>query len=666
MTRVLALVACVAACASHKQTTPSDAVANDGATGDATDAGSGQVNGAYVLYETFNAMATNAAPIAPWTIAGSVLVREVPFAADKSAEIAKPAGDGTTSLSTTFPDQHGRVVFEAKVLARETAGFKAIPYIYDDAGDAVASVSFQDGSIQTHVGQAITTVEPFAANVWYRVRVVVDTDAGTFDLFVDGVRMAKAQALRTPSTSVGKLSYYVDGASAGTLVVDNVKIYTEASFIGAPPQPVFDPRSYGAVGDGTTNDEGAIQQAIDAAAGTGGSVVLAKGTFLSGTLTLKSQMTFFIDASATLLGSANVADYPMLAPGTGNTQLSNCQRALLYVPNATHVTIDGGGTLDGQGDSFSGVESTRPMLIWSALSDHLTVQNLYLTKGAVWSLVSMETDDVLIDNINLQSDNITHDGIDIVDGTNITVDEVAIRSGDDAMCLKSGVRRGIDTMVVKNSIFGGYGTSGGSNGIKFGTATYGAFANIAIQDSYVKDVQYAAMAVESRQGSDIGGVAFQRIEFANTGAAMFVYLAQQSTTHPLGDTPKLGSIDHVSFTEIAGSTASWPNSPHQGSLITGHIFNGVTYPITNLAFTNVAIAFDGGLATVPTSPPEAMPNQYPESNMFGDLPAWAYYMRHVTGVTFANCTTTASTTDARQELVTDDVAGQVGSPSHAP
>ena len=41
------------------------------------------------------------------------------------------------------------------------------------------------------------------------------------------------------------------------------------------------------------------------------------------------------------------------------------------------------------------------------------------------------------------------------------------------------------------------GSNGGSNGIKFGTATYGAFKNITVQDSYVKDVQYAAMAVES-------------------------------------------------------------------------------------------------------------------------------------------------------------------------
>ena len=124
----------------------------------------------------------------------------------------------------------------------------------------------------------------------------------------------------------------------------------------------------------------------------------------------------------------------------------------------------------------------------------------------------MESDHVLINNVNVQSDNITHDGIDVVDGQDVTVEECAVRSGDDAMCLKSGVRRGIDTMVVRNSIFGGSGTSGGSNGIKFGTATYGAFTNITIQDSYVKDVQYAAMAVESRQGSDVDSVAFKRIE----------------------------------------------------------------------------------------------------------------------------------------------------------
>jgi hypothetical protein len=48
--------------------------------------------------------------------------------------------------------------------------------------------------------------------------------------------------------------------------------------------------------------------------------------------------------------------------------------------------------------------------------------------------------------------------------------------------------------------------------------------------------------------------------------------------------------------------------------------------------------------------------------MFGDLPAWGYYLRHVQGVTFDACTSSVAATDARQKLVTDDVGLLTGSP----
>ena len=43
--------------------------------------------------------------------------------------------------------------------------------------------------------------------------------------------------------------------------------------VETPPSPIFDPRKFGATGDGVTFDTAAIQKAIDACAGTGGSVV---------------------------------------------------------------------------------------------------------------------------------------------------------------------------------------------------------------------------------------------------------------------------------------------------------------------------------------------------------------------------------------------------------
>jgi hypothetical protein len=660
------IVCACAACGSTPHARGADApVAPADAARDASpDAAVGPSAGAYILHETFDVIATDAVPGAPWTAtvpaSGAVVVREIPFATDKSAELSKLDTSSTASLAATFPAQSGRVVFQADVLAAEAAGWKAIPYVYDAAGDAVASVAFQDGDLVTWIGGARTVVMPFSANVWYRVRVVVDTGAGVFDLYVDGVRKEHAVALRTAAASVDRLAFTMDGANTGTLRVDDVEVFTEAGFIGAPPAPVFDARAYGATGDGTTHDTAAIQAAIDAAAGTGGSVVLANGTFLSGTLTLKSHMTFFVASSAVLLGSAAAADYPTQTPATGNTQLSNCQRALLYAPGTTGLVIDGGGTIDGQGDAFSGAEGTRPILVWAVLSDHLAVQNLFLRKGAVWSLVAMESDHVRIAGVDVQSNGITHDGIDVVDGGDVTVDDVAVTAGDDAMCLKTGVRRGIDGITVAHSLF--RGDQGGSNGIKLGTGSYGAFKDVTFVEDRVKDVQYAAMAVESRQGADVAQVAFDRIVFSGTGAAFFVYLAQDGTTHPAGDVPKLGSMDGVSFNDVAGSTTSWPHSPHQGSLVTGQIYGGTTYSVADLSFTRVAVSYDGGLASVPAAPPEAKAGQYPESNMFGDLPAWAYYLRHVRGVTFAGCSTAVAAGDARAALVADDVSGQVGAP----
>jgi hypothetical protein len=48
--------------------------------------------------------------------------------------------------------------------------------------------------------------------------------------------------------------------------------------------------------------------------------------------------------------------------------------------------------------------------------------------------------------------------------------------------------------------------------------------------------------------------------------------------------------------------------------------------------------------------------------MFGDLPAWGYYLRHVDGVTFTSCTSMAASADARPRLMTEDVTGLTGSP----
>ena len=70
------------------------------------------------------------------------------------------------------------------------------------------------------------------------------------------------------------------------------------------------------------------------------------------------------------------------------------------------------------------------------------------------------------------------------------------------------------------------------------------------------------------------------------------------------------------------------------------------------------IFFKGGVSSVPAAPAEYA-GQYPENIMWGNLPAYGYYVRHVTGVTFTNCFTSAASGDSRPWLATSDVSNLV-------
>jgi hypothetical protein len=295
--------------------------------------------GTYLLNEKFNDMTTNSPPTGGWTSfatnGGSVQVRELPFAQDKSVRIEKTGSTSNASgMSRTFPNYSGKVVFEAKVLMRESAPFHVCPYVYDSTGTLpVVSIGFSNGNIVAYdtASSSFQTVQSFVVNDWYMVRIVINTGTNTYDLFIDGVRKLNNATVRNNASSLGKLSFYMDGSNIGTFYVDNVKIWELGDFIGAPPGPIFDVLNYGAVGDGTTDDTVAVQNAINACTGTGGSVYLGGNkTYLTGTLYLQSNMTFFIDTTANLKASLNGADFPKQNPPTTNNQLLNCRRAHLY------------------------------------------------------------------------------------------------------------------------------------------------------------------------------------------------------------------------------------------------------------------------------------------------------------------------------------------------
>ncbi len=406
----------------------------------------------------------------------------------------------------------------------------------------------------------------------------------------------------------------------------------------------MDVKAFGAAGNGATKDTTNIQAAINACP-PGGFVWLHDGTYLSGTITLKNNLTLYIDPTATLLGSGSVSDYPDIFPPLSNSQTSNCRKALVYAESCTNITITGGGTINGNGrNNFtSGVEATRPIAIWTTLCNQVKLFDFFIVDAAMWTVVPMQSDNVNISYVEINDDGLNgnRDGIDPVDCWNVTISDCTFNTGDDAICVKSGnSSRGTRNMLVKNCVV----TKSQSNGFKFGTASKGPFTNIVFQDCVLQNVAHSVMAVESVDGSQISNITFQRINFAACQNAIFVILGSRS-----GAT--VGSINGLTYRDITG----YAMSDTRGNPISGYSTNGTTWRVQNLLFDKVAIEYKGGLGSVPSAPPEYS-GQYPENTMWGNLPAYAYYLRHVQGVTFTNCYSSALTADARPWLATNDVS----------
>ena len=96
---------------------------------------------------------------------------------------------------------------------------------------------------------------------------------------------------------------------AGKLAALAVGLFVLGGAGPARTAPVCNVRDFGARGDGKTLDTRPIQAAIDLCAGRGGTVYLGQGTYVSGTLRLKSHLTLKLDHGATLAGSHDIKRY---------------------------------------------------------------------------------------------------------------------------------------------------------------------------------------------------------------------------------------------------------------------------------------------------------------------------------------------------------------------
>ena len=117
---------------------------------------------------------------------------------------------------------------------------------------------------------------------------------------------------------------------------------------------VFDITGYGAVGNGTTLNTTAIQNAVDACYNAGGGIVnVPSGVFLTATIFLKSNVELHLEQGATIKGSSVVSDYPDVIPLVRSYADNYPQRSVFYAEGQHNISITGDGKFDGNGTSVS-------------------------------------------------------------------------------------------------------------------------------------------------------------------------------------------------------------------------------------------------------------------------------------------------------------------------
>lgn len=409
----------------------------------------------------------------------------------------------------------------------------------------------------------------------------------------------------------------------------------------------WDAREFGARADGRTVDTAAIQAAVDACAEAGGgTVVLHGGVFLSGTIRLRSHVTLRVENGATLRGSADIADYPSITPKIAYLYRDRFTKSLIFAEGQEHIGLVGGGIIDGQGELFpakKGDDGGRPYLIRFSECRHVRVRDLTLRDSARWLSHYLACENVTIDGVTINSRiRENRDGMDIDSCDRVRITNCDVYSGDDAIVLKSTAGIPCRRVTVSNCTL-----SSSASALKLGTESQGGFEDITFSNCAVYDTR-DGVSIEEVDGGGCERINVSNIVMRDVAVPIFVRLGNRANPLPGHEKPPMGRMRDIMISNIQADGASVVGCSVTG--IPGH-------PVENVTLENIRIRFAGG-GTADDAAKSVPENEasYPKGGMFGTLPAYGFYCRHVRGLRLHNLDLSFEGGDARPAIIAEDVA----------
>jgi polygalacturonase len=408
------------------------------------------------------------------------------------------------------------------------------------------------------------------------------------------------------------------------------------SILPLPAQTVYNVKTYGAKGDGTTLDTSSIQSAITAAKnGGGGQVYFPPGTYISTTLTLTNNVTLNLTNGALLQASTNSSDWKKSGQ-------------LVYALSSRNVGIIGSGTLDGAGLVFYiGGPSTDASTVTNHHLTHtiqfencsnLTLTGFHVQNSTLQTIVLDQCDQVLVDSVTVTNRAREYgsgdDGIDFNNCRYVTANNLSIETGDDGICIKTQgddwqtpPRLTSHDILIKNCA-----VASTCQATKIGTATQDelynvTFTNITInRHSHVVSIynpiptgeSEAAINLEMCDGGNNHDITCTHYTINRCYSP--VWMVIENRTNGFGTQSNITISDIICTNSLAAS---------QVNVQPGGQFQNIT-------FSNI-IVHNFETNTTTTSPPY-QDNGYPYGYQIGGkivhMPACGLFARYVTGLQF--------------------------------
>ncbi len=425
-------------------------------------------------------------------------------------------------------------------------------------------------------------------------------------------------------------------------------------------------------------------RAINAAVNSlpnGGTVLIPKGEYRVGTITLKSNITLFVESGTKLVSLTSEENRNSDTPLSG---------AVIYAENAENVTLTGGGTICGSGESYTlspedatplyalkefnlytrviearrrirfASDTNRSNVVLFKNCKNININNIVLSDSASWTCVlngceNAEIKDVVIDN-NMHVANT--DGIDVYGSSFVNISHCFIATGDDALVLKSPEKE-IKNVNVTNCVLSSF-----ANCFKIGTETEFDVKDVGIENCYFFLPDgitggYSGIAIESADGAVIQNVTAENITMDGISSPVLIWLGDRLKY----DKKTVGGIDGVVIKNVSAQNTEMP------SAVTGCKHKGEIYRVKNVSLQNVTAVYrdTSENLTVKQNVSDGSMNDYPEITRIShryfishemsdyyDLPCYSLFLRYAENTDYSGLKTTPRSCNERDELYIED------------